>query len=140
MSLRAVQSAHRLDWCPFEEVSLPFAVNVDCAHTTGQVWAAVDEFELVQVPGVLAQKHDYLTVGLVLVNHHLHLHAQLVLGSKHFVELSLLAVFVVEKPLGSLVLDTVTGESVDDQVVFLWALLPSSDQFPEDLHVELLGL
>ena len=67
-------------------------------------------------------------------------HAQLVLGSEHFVELSLLAVFVVEKPLGSLVLDTVTGESVDDQVVFLWALLPPSDQFPENLHVELLGL
>ena len=46
----------------------------------------------------------------------------------------------MQKPLGSLVLDTVASECVDDQEVFLRALLSSSNELSEDLHVELLRL
>ena len=41
-------------------------------------------------------------------------HAQFVLGTKHLVELPLLAKFVMEKPLGALILNTVTSEGMND--------------------------
>ena len=46
----------------------------------------------------------------------------------------------MQKPLGSLVLDTVASEGMDDQVVFLGTLLASRYELSENLHVELLSL